>query len=457
MHQERLIEHIAIETLVLRVANQDLRRLRQPGQHLVRRLCREDHRILIAAARRFDAGRVDAADRVHIAIKIVKRRVRQPRFIEVQRIDLAVQLFVDHLHVVQDAVVRTLRQRQDTWLVVIIAALAVLQQRMPFDFLGDRFPLELVERNRANDSVMVARRRQKQRDRAGHRDRVQHGLVAISIDHDDVVGSDDVVPDDLVRGRRTVGDEEQMVGAKDASGVALARSYRPGVIEQLPELVDRVANVCPQHVFAKKLVEHAADRALQKRHAAGVPRAVPRIRAILRIVCQRPEKRRRKRFQINPRFADDVARDEFRRVFEHVNEAVQLAQQIVRHVMRGARLAVEEDRNVRISSSNFAYERSQLCDRLLVGMAFGELLVVDGQDERRRVALLLREAGDIAKRGDAEDFDALGLDRLGQRANAETAGVLGTKILVDDDDRKAKSHGRELVLLAEDRGLSAQA
>ena len=72
----------------------------------------------------------------------------------------------------------------------------------------------------------------------------------------------------------------------------------PVVVEQLAELVDRVADVGAQHVLAEELVEHLADRALQERDAARVARAVPRIGAVLRVVDQRAEERRRQRVEV---------------------------------------------------------------------------------------------------------------------------------------------------------------
>ena len=49
----------------------------------------------------------------------------------------------------------------------------------------------------------------------------------------------------------------------------------------------------------------------------------------------------------------------------------------------------------------------------------------------------------VAVAGDTEDLHAFLLHRVGQCANAEAGGVLGAEIFVDDDDRKAKTHGRE--------------
>jgi hypothetical protein len=45
----------------------------------------------------------------------------------------------------------------------------------------------------------------------------------------------------------------------------------PGVVEQLAELVDRVAHVGAQHVLAEELVEHAPCRLFRKADPAAVP------------------------------------------------------------------------------------------------------------------------------------------------------------------------------------------
>ena len=97
MHQISFVENIAVELLVLGILDQNLRSLAQAGEQLVRRLGRKNHRLLAARAIR--------ADGVIIAIKIMEGGVRQPGFVEMQGVDLAVQLFLDVLDVVEDAVV----------------------------------------------------------------------------------------------------------------------------------------------------------------------------------------------------------------------------------------------------------------------------------------------------------------------------------------------------------------
>ena len=224
----------------------------------------------------------------------------------------------------------------------------------------------------------------------------------------------------------------------------------PGVVEQLAEFVDRVADVGAQHVLAEELVEHLADRALQERDAARVARAVPRVRAVLRVVDQRAEERRRQRVEVGLGLADDVARDELRRVLEHVDEAVQLAQDVVRDVARGARLAVQVDRDLGVLEADLLDELAQVEHRRVELRPRRELLVVDRQDERRGAALLLRELRQVAVARHAQHFHAFLLDRRGERADAEPGGVLGAEVFVDDDDGKAEFHS---VLLRRWRAL----
>jgi len=88
------------------------------------------------------------------------------------------------------------------------------------------------------------------------------------------------MPDHLVRRRRAVGDEKAVIGVEDARGVALRGGDGPRMIEELPQLVDRIADVGAQHVLAEELVEHLADGTLEERYAAGVTRAMPRVRAV---------------------------------------------------------------------------------------------------------------------------------------------------------------------------------
>ena len=263
MHQVGLVENVAVKLARLGLLHDDLRCLRNAGKQLVGGVRREHHRLRAAGAIR--------PDRVHVAVKLVERRVRQPGFVEMQRVDRVAELFLDRLDVINHPVVRALRERQDPRPLVLDRP----RERVGLDLAHDIFGFEFRERNRADDAQVIPGRPQEHRNRSGHGDRVQDRLVTIAIDHHDVVGGHVGVPDDLVGGRRAIRDEITVVGVEDARRVEFGFCDRTGMVKQLPELVHRVADVRAQHVFAEKLVKHLPDRALEKRHAPGVPRAMP--------------------------------------------------------------------------------------------------------------------------------------------------------------------------------------
>ena len=160
-----------------------------------------------------------------VAVEVVEGGVRQPGLVEVQRVEVAVEHLLDGLDVVADAVVGRLGDGQDARLLVLAA-----NERVRLDLAPYVLDAELFQRDRTDDAVVVARGRQEHRHRAGHHDRVQDRLVAVAVDHHHVARGDRRVPDDLVRRRGAVGDEEQVVGVEDARGVALARRDRPGMV-----------------------------------------------------------------------------------------------------------------------------------------------------------------------------------------------------------------------------------
>ncbi len=428
VHQEGLVEAVLVELARLRLLHQDLRGLRQARQQLVRGLRGEDHRVLAARAVR--------PDRVELVIELVEGRVRQPRLVEVQRVHVVAQRLLDALHVVEHAVVGALRDRQHPRLGAL-----VLDQRVRVDLAPDARDLELLERNRPDDAQVVARGLQEDRHRAGHDDRVQDRLVAVAVHQHDVVAAHVGVPDDLVRRRRAVGHEEQVIGVEDARRVLLRGGHRPGVIEQLPQLVDRVADVGAQHVLAEELVEHLPHRALQERDPARVPRTVPGVGTVVGVVDQRLEERRRERVQVVGRLADDVARDELRRVLEHVNEAVQLLQDVVGQVLRGARLAEQEDGDVRVAPARLDDELLQFLDRVALDPLLADLLVVDRHHEGRSARRLVGHHRHVDVGEATHHLGALVLERLGQRPDPQPAGGLGLPVFVDDDDGEAEFHG----------------
>ena len=265
--------------------------------------------------------------------------------------------------------------------------------------------------------------------------------MAVAVHHHHIVGRDRVVPDHLVAGAGAIGHKKAMVCVEDARGIALRGRHRPGVVEQLTQFFHRVADVCTQHVLAKKLVEHLPDRTFEKSHAARVAGAVPGVGAVLGVIQQGLEEWRLHALQIAFGLPDDVARDKLGRVLKHVDEAVQFAQDIVGNMARGLGFAIDVNRYVQVFATNLFNEVAQVQHRRVQVGAGRELLVVDRQDEGAGPTLLLGKLAQIPITGDTQHFKTLSLYRLGQRANAQARRVLGPEILVDDHDRKAKLHG----------------
>jgi len=97
---------------------------------------------------------------------------------------------------------------------------------------------------------------------------------------------------------------------------------------------------------------------------------------------------------------------------------VKLLQNVVRDVTRGPGLAVQKDRDVGVAETDFLDKRPQFLDGLLGFVR--QFVVVHGQDERRRAALLLGERRQVAVACDTHDLKTLCLDGAGQRPDAES-------------------------------------
>ena len=376
--------------------------------------------------------------RMVTAVKRVKGRVRQPGFVEMQILDITIEHALDGFGVVKNTVVGGLRDGQHAWLDLL--CIYALEQRVGLDLRLDRSLLKLFFWYRANDAEMVARRLQEHRNGAGHDDRMQDGLVAVAVHHHHIARSHRVVPDHLVAGTGAVGHKKAVIGIENTRRIALGGSDRTIVVQQLAEFFHRVADVGAQHVLAKKLVEHLPDRAFQKSHPAGVSRAMPGVGAVFGVVQQSLEKRRLHAFQVTFGFADDMARHKLWRVLEHVDKAMQLAQDIVGNMARGFGLAINVNRHVQVSAPHFFNEVAQVQHRRIQVRARRELFVVNRQDKSAGAALLLCKLRQIAVAGDTQHLKAFRLNRLGQRTDAQTGGVFGTEVFVDDDDGKAEFH-----------------
>ena len=173
-----------------------------------------------------------------------------------QDIDLAVELFLDHFVVVDNAVVGRLRDRHDSRLGCLI-----FDERVFGDLGLDRLPVKFRARDRTNDAVMIARGHQKDRYRARERNGVQNRFMAVAIDDDHVARRHGIIPDNLIGGRRAVRDKKEVVAPEDARCIFLGLGHRARVFQKLPEFFNGITDIRAQHVFAEKLMKHLPDRA----------------------------------------------------------------------------------------------------------------------------------------------------------------------------------------------------
>ena len=129
VHHERFVKARAIQLFRFGILNTNLTCLGNTCQKLVRRVGRKDHAFL--------GARLVAINGMHVAVEGRKCRMRQPCLVKMKDVHLAVELFLDHFIVIDNAVVRRLRDRHDARLGILI-----LDQRILGDFLLDRFPIE---------------------------------------------------------------------------------------------------------------------------------------------------------------------------------------------------------------------------------------------------------------------------------------------------------------------------
>eukprot|EP01041_Mallomonas_annulata_P016518 gene16519-34434_t len=106
----------------------------------------------------------------------------------------------------------------------------------------------------------------------------------------------------------------------------------------------------------------------------------------------------------------------------------------------GLGFAVDVDRHVRILAPHLVDEIAQVQHHRIEVGTLAELFVVDRQDEGARAALLLGELAHVAVTGHTHHLEAFNLDGLSQRTDAQTRGVFGTEVLVDDDDGETEFH-----------------
>src|SRR5450756_2441136 len=220
----------------LRILHQHLAGLADAGQQFVNRLGDIHHGVL----RPYPV----LAHGMVGTIKRVKRGMRQPGFLKVNVLHIAVKHGLHRFGVVEHTVVGGLGQCHHTRLDLaeIHVGKVTSNQGVGLDFCLDGSRFELALGDRTNDAKVVARGLQKYRNRPGHDDRVQDGHVAIAVHHHHVVGRHRVVPHHLVAGAGAVGDKKAVVRIENPCCIAFTLANGTVMVQQLTELFHGVAD-----------------------------------------------------------------------------------------------------------------------------------------------------------------------------------------------------------------------
>ena len=190
----------------------------------------------------------------------------QPSLVKVQVGNIAIQHILDGFCVVQNTVISGLGQGQ--YLGFECAACFSFEQRVGFDFGFNCSRFKLALRNRTNDAEMVSSGLEENRNSAGHDDGMQNGFVAVSVHHHHIAWRYRVMPHNFVGCTGAIGDEKTMVSIENSRRVSLTFTNSAVVIKKLPQFFNSIANVSPEHVFAKELMEHLTHRTFKKSDSA---------------------------------------------------------------------------------------------------------------------------------------------------------------------------------------------
>ncbi len=133
-----------------------------------------------------------------------------------QGVDETIQQILDGFDIVENAIIGALGQRQYARL-----NRTILGEGIGRDLALDVFGFEFLQRDGADDAVVIARRHEKYGDGSRHDDGVEDGFVTVAVYDHDIACRHGGVPYDLVGGGGAVGHEKQMIGIENACGIAL--------------------------------------------------------------------------------------------------------------------------------------------------------------------------------------------------------------------------------------------
>ena len=148
--------------------------------------------------------------------------------------------------------------------------------------------------------------------------------MAVRVRQHQVVLRDHAMAHNLIRSRRPPENEKGPVRAEDARRIALGVARGADVVEPGAERRGRDAEVRPEQVFAKKLVELHADRVFEVGDAAHVARRIPGVGALVGVALQLLEVRRQQLLVVALDCEVHAVRDKGRRITEQVDVLVHL-------------------------------------------------------------------------------------------------------------------------------------
>ena len=92
--------------------------------------------------------------------------------------------------------------------------------------------------------------------------------MAVSVHYHHIAWGYRVMPHNFVGCTGAIGDEKTMVSIENSRRVSLTFTNSAVVIKKLPQFFNSIANVSPEHVFAKELMKHLTHRTFKKSDSA---------------------------------------------------------------------------------------------------------------------------------------------------------------------------------------------
>src|SRR5579863_594366 len=257
MQHEEFVETAMLDAARLAadmaVFDVDLRRLREAGELLMRRLRRDDPRRVRAEI--FEAHRKTPR------IERVEFHETGPGLVEEDVVAKLADPLDDHVGAEDRAVIGALFDDADAERPLASPGLLMFDQRRSADRLANRFFVKEAAIDRADQPMRVAVSRQEDRNAAAEEQgAMMRRLVIVAIKQHEIVLGDEGGKHDLVGGRGAVENEVGLLGAENRRGLFLRLQGGTFMREEIAELENRIVEIVAKHRLAEMLHENAADR-----------------------------------------------------------------------------------------------------------------------------------------------------------------------------------------------------